>query len=191
MGSIARVRVIGILGVSGLCLLFFRLQPRAPVNTVALPTAPPPRSAAEGALRRAAQYRTRAKIAVSEQRSGLEAWDPQASAAMDAESWRLQQLAFDRDGNLRQAQGWAQQAALLARTSEEAYLAAELQVLLDHEMGHHEAEFREAERLIALAPGSPRAQMALRRAQSCHRERGGRDGAPPHPSICTVVSSHR
>src|SRR5437773_1498050 len=129
MRSTARTAMISTLGMFALCLPFLGLRPRAALRLAALTRAPLPHSAAEVALRRAAGYRTRAKIAVSEQRSELEAWDPQASAGIDPEVWRLQQLAADREGNLRRARQWVQQAALLARTREEAYHAAELQVL--------------------------------------------------------------
>jgi hypothetical protein len=177
MRSTKRAAVVSALGVFAVCLLFLAPWHRAPLPAAVRSPAPPPRGAAEVALRRAAQYRTRAKLAVSEQRGELEAWDPQAGAEMDADSWRLQQLAFDRDGNLRQARRWAQQAALRARTREEAYRAAELLVLLNHEAGDHEAEFRQAQSLVALAPGSERARLALRRAEACYRRRGRRVGA--------------
>lgn len=171
MRSTWRMAMIGALAVVGLSLPFLRPRPTMSLHPKGLIPAPPPHSAAEAALRRAQQYRTRARIAVSEQQSGLEAWDPQASNAMNADAWRLQQLALDRHGNLRQARYWARQAALLARTQADAYHVAELQVLLDHEAGDHDAEHKEAQRLITLAPGSGRARMVLRRAEACYRTR--------------------
>jgi hypothetical protein len=182
MRSVRQITLVSTAGMLGLCALGSCFQPRAAVVRVPHSTAPPPRSPAAVALRRAEQLRTRAKLAASEKRGELEAWDPQASDGLDADEWRLQQLAMDRDGNLHEARRWAEQAAHLARTRAEAYQAAELQVLLDHEMGDHEAELRRARTLIALASGSPRARMVLRRAEGCYRRlvgRAGGSGSPP------------
>ena len=177
MRSVRQRTIIGTLGAFVVCLPLLWPRPAALPQPKTFSPAPSPRSAAEVALRRALAFRTRAKIAVSELRSGLEAWDPTGSAAIDAEAWRLQQLALDRDGNLRQAQRWTLRAARLARTRGDAYQAAELQVLLDHETGHHQAEFQDAQRLITLAPGSARARMVLQRAEQCYRRRCRQEGS--------------
>jgi hypothetical protein len=172
MRSMQRRTLVGAGLLFGLCLVALPWrQPQSPVSAQPHSTAPLPRSAAGVALWQARRYRTRAKLAWGELRGKVDAWDPQASAATDIESWRLQQLAADRDGNLREARRWALQAARLARTGDEAYRATELLVLLDHEQGHHEAEFQEAQKLLKLAPGSARARMSLRRAQLCYRQR--------------------
>jgi hypothetical protein len=169
VGFNTRITIVCVLGLIGLGLPFLRLQPSVSARPATFSLAPPPRSAAEAALLQAQAFRTRAKLEVSEQRTGWEAWDPQGTDGIDADAWRLQQLALDLDGNLRQAELWAERAARQAHTRAEAYRAAELKVLLDHEMGHHEAEIREAQRLTALAPGSVRAEMVLRRAEGCYR----------------------
>lgn len=131
--------------------------------------APPPGSPAEAALREAARYRTRAKIAVSEGREVLENWDPQGVAGVDPEQWRLQVLAADRHGDLRRALAAARRAASLARTTDEEYRAALLLVLLEHETGHHEAELEPARRLVALAPRKRTSLLVLRRVAQCNR----------------------
>jgi hypothetical protein len=104
---------------------------------------------------------------VSREQDRLEAWDPLACAGVDWEAWRLQEMARDAGGDLSRARALAADAASQARTPAEAYRAAEFLVLVEHEAGHHEAEWRQAARLLELAPGSERAQRVWRRAVEC------------------------
>src|SRR6476659_6862770 len=104
MSSIQRIGVISTAGLLGLCLAASCLRSRPSVHPVPFSTAPPPHSPATAALRRAAQFRTRAKLDASQKRDDLEAWDPQAAiTGLNAEDWRLQQLALDRSGDLHRA----------------------------------------------------------------------------------------
>ena len=86
------------------------------------------------------------------------------------ESYRelYQRAAANPNGDVGRARGWARQAAALARTTDEASRAAELQVLLAHEAGDYQVEIEQARRWVALAPGSPVARMVLKRAQNWH-----------------------
>lgn len=161
-----------LLAAMALCALTVCVRPR-PASRSLPARSVSPRSPAEAALRQAAHFRTQAILAASSRGDDLEAWDPTAAADVYREEWRLQDLAADPEGNLHEARRWAQEAARLAHTPAEAYAAAEIQVLLDHEMGEHDAELRRTKSLLALAPGSARARMAWRRAQECQRRRGG------------------
>jgi hypothetical protein len=129
--------------------------------------APSVRTAAQAALRRAAWYRARARMAVNREREVLEQWDPQGTAGIDWDGWRLEAMARDPRGDLHRARGLARQAATLARTREEARRATELQLLLEHEAGNHAAELRQARKLAALTAGDPRARPVLKRVERC------------------------
>jgi hypothetical protein len=172
MRTVRSITIAGTGSILGLCVLGSCFQsgstPRRPPVAVAARA----RSAAELALWQAARFRTRAKLATSEERGAVEEWDPKASEELDADEWRLQQLSMDRQGDLARARQWAERASRLATTPPDKYRVAEFQVLLDHEMGDHESELRRAHTLLALAPGSSRARMVLRRAETCHRMRG-------------------
>jgi hypothetical protein len=121
----------------------------------------------EELLRKAAEHRTRAKIAVNQERAALEVWDPGATADVNPEAWRLQLLSADPDGDLERARRASYQAAALARTRSEAYRCAELLVLIEHELGHHQVEFEHAQTLVRLRPQALSAQRVWRRAARC------------------------
>jgi hypothetical protein len=189
--SVRRLPKIGAIVLGMTALVFAALwrsgigsglhhPPAAPLIRAPLPASP------SGAVLRQARYcRTRALLAVERERSALEIWDLQGSGSLDWDDWRLQRLAADRTGGRRKARELARQAELLARTPQETYSAVELQVMLEHEAGHHEAEFRLAQRLLALAPGSARSRGAFRRALRCRARRAlGR-----RPSAAAGVSS--
>jgi hypothetical protein len=106
---------------------------------------------------------------VNRDREALEAWDPQVGAEVGAEAWRLQQMSVDRGGGLRRARALARQAAAQSRTPQDAYDAAELLVLIEHESGHPAAELHYARTLVVLQPRQSRAWMVLRRAMRCYR----------------------
>jgi tetratricopeptide (TPR) repeat protein len=167
MPRIPRRSLVSLLVLVGLFLRLVWLRATAPDTTPArLVPAPPPHTPTEIALRKAWGYQVRAQNAVNQERYTLEDWDPQASRGLDPEVWRLQFLAHDSNGDLRRARDWARRAAALARTPAEAYAAADLQVLLDREVGDRQAEIEEARKLLSLAPESPAARMVLRRAES-------------------------
>jgi hypothetical protein len=179
MGSAQRIPIAGRLGLCGMLALVLRAAaPRpapATVRWAAAPVpAPQPRTPAEVALRQAWRYRTRAKIAVNREREEVEQWDPRAAMDLDPETWRRQLMAADPNGDMRRAAAWNRQAMAEARTPAEAYRAAELQVLIERESGRHEAEFRQALGLLALAPESPTARGLLARARKCLLARMGR-----------------
>jgi hypothetical protein len=136
-------------------------------HAATLTTAPPPGSLAEVVLRQAWRSRTGAELAVLREREALERWDPQGSQVLPWEAWRLQRLAADPTSDLHKAWELARQAATLAHTPAEKYRAVELQVLLAHEAGRHEAEFQLAARLLALAPASYRARQVYKCARCC------------------------
>jgi hypothetical protein len=77
-------------------------------------------------------------------------------------------MAADRGGDLRRARALARQAAAQSRTPQDAYAAAELLVLIEHESGHRAAELQYACTLVALQPQQPRAWMVLRCAMRCN-----------------------
>jgi hypothetical protein len=175
-----RMPIAGLLGLCALFALILRAAapwpaPASSCLAGAPGSAPRPRTPAAVALRQAWRYRTRAKLAVNREREALEQWDPQAAAEQDPEAWRLQLLAANPNGDMGRAGDWARQAAALARTTDEASRAAELQVLLAHEAGDQQAALRQARRWVALAPGSPVARMVLKRAQNW---RGWQDCLP-------------
>jgi hypothetical protein len=167
---------VQLTGGLGLCLLSLPLvglllTKVAPVpGPPEMPSGPPlARSGPiEELLKEAARHRTRAKLAVSEELSALEVWDPEGMKDSNPEAWRLRQLSIDPDGNLKRAQTAAQRAAALARTSTDAYRAAELLVLIKHELGRHEAELGHAQSLVRLRPHDPSALSVLRRAERCN-----------------------
>jgi hypothetical protein len=182
MPSNRRIQVGALVGLALLATPLLRLLQsrsrsaphRRTAQAVAQPPADlrPPESPAETALRQAAQWWTRAKLAVNREQERLERWDQQASETVDWEAWRLQEMARDRGGDLRRARALAQQAAAKARTPDEAYRAAEFLVMVQHEAGRHEEEWRQAGRLLELAPGSERAQQVYRRAMRCRETLG-------------------
>jgi hypothetical protein len=164
--------IAGWLGLCGLLALVLRAAAPRPApavargNTAAI-NAPQPRTSAEAALRQARRYRTRAKVAVNREREMVEEWDPRVAMDFDPETWRLQLMAADPNGDVSRAAAWARRAVAMARTPAEASRAAELQVIIEHESGRHETEFRQALRLLAHAPESPTARGLLARAQKC------------------------
>jgi len=136
----------------------------------------PARTPFAQALHAAWRYHTRAQQAANSAREALEAWDPNATdpllpGIVDAETWRLEQMAQDRTGDLLRARVQARRAQTLARTSDEAYRAAESLVLIEHESDHHKEEFRQAQTLVALQPNNATSLMLLRRAAGCTRQK--------------------
>jgi hypothetical protein len=111
-------------------------------------------------------YWREAGDAVNRQQEILEAWDP-AAIEMQYESMRRQLMAQDREGYLFRARQAAQRAIWLARSREEAFRGTALLALVEHEAGHHQAELRDARRLLSLRPHSPLALMYLQRAEKC------------------------
>jgi hypothetical protein len=168
-----RVQVAGAvgLGLLSLCLLPWpRSRPTAPPIPLSACVVPvPPRcSPSERARRAGWQYRIRAKLAVERELEGLEAWDPAANPAAREGRWRRQLLARDRGGDLRRARQAARQAAALARTPREAYQAALLLACLDCDAGDHQAELKQARRMMALQPHCQASLGALRHAAWCN-----------------------
>jgi hypothetical protein len=120
-------------------------------------------------LHEARIWRRRAMMAVNDQREAMEAWDPNAAGpptvnGLTSESWRLQQMAWDRCGYLRKAQAAALRAEKLARSPSEQCRVADHLARIEHELGHHREEFRWARRMAALQPGSPAAMATMQRA---------------------------
>jgi hypothetical protein len=106
-------------------------------------------------------------LAVNREREALEAWDPAAIDGTDPEALRRQLSACDRDGDLHRARELAQQAAALARSPLEHYNAAAALAVIERNLGHHEAEFAQARRLMALQPRNELSLLTLRRAADC------------------------
>lgn len=176
-GHIKKMRGSGVLGLAVLFALgSLPLGRRAPFlsSTVAtsLRASAPERGQFEGELRAAVRWRKRAKLAVNRDREALEAWDPAAGEYLapgsgDPEAWRLGQMAADRGGDLRHARQGALRAGGMAQTPEERYRAAELLVLIEHELGHHKREFQQARLLVTLRPRSSRTLSVPRRVAGC------------------------
>jgi hypothetical protein len=173
-------------GVIGLCLLGIPLlrlaEPRTPMPMSSAPTllsVRPPRTPADRAVREAERDWWHAQMAVSRELEILEQWDPHALVGRGGEVWRVQQMDRDVHGDLRQALAAVHRAAGLARTPSEASRVAELSVILEHDSGHHEAELRQAQALVALWPRNAAAQSVLRKAILCPCRR--RSGRVAHP----------
>jgi hypothetical protein len=159
----------------GLCLLsvplvhLVRLRPATPHLSIPVaPLAAAPQSPSQEECRAGWRYRARAQAAVNEERYALEAWDPEAVAAVDQGVLRLQLMARDRTGDLRRARAAAERAAALAANSRERYRAVLLLTLIEHDAGDHRAELQHAHRLVALAPRDRLARLYLRRAAICN-----------------------
>ena len=194
MGSAQRIPIAGRLGLCGLLALALRAAAPRPAPAVAREdaaaiSAPQPRTLAEAALRQAWRYRTRAKIAVNREREEVEEWNPRAAIDLGPETWRLQLMAADPNGDMSRAAAWNRQAMAEARTPAEAYRAAELQVLIEHESGRHQAELRQALMLLALPPESPSARGLLARARKCLLARLGRVSSTARMSPSSPPSS--
>jgi hypothetical protein len=112
-------------------------------------------------------------MAVNAERDAIQEWDPHMedprvpySAAL--EPWRLEHMAIDRHGYLRRAQQAALRATTLARSREEKHRASEHLARIEHELGHHEAELKQAERLMEPAPRDPISLTLMGRAAMCN-----------------------
>jgi hypothetical protein len=86
---------------------------------------------------------------------------------INEEPLRLQRMMADQS-DMSRARTAGEHAAVLARTPQEEYRAAELLVLIEHESGHHAAELRHASTLVALQPRQRHAWMVLRAAARCN-----------------------
>jgi hypothetical protein len=134
----------------------------APASLIA-----PRRSGAfETALRQAWECRTRARLAANREREAMEAWDPGVTAER-AEPVRREQMVRDADGSLRRAHAQALEAVGLARTPSDQYRASWLLARIECDRGNHQAELRQAQRLVELAPHQERSREALEHALAC------------------------
>lgn len=131
-----------------------------------LPPAVPERSF-RGMLRAAWQHRTHARLAVSRELEAIDEWDPNATAGMRAEQFRRELLARDPQNDLRRSLALAQQAAAMAATAGDRYRAVALLARVQCDRGDHEAELRQAQVLMSLAPGAERSQVELQHARRC------------------------
>src|SRR5262249_37343788 len=147
-------------------------------HTVQAPSTPPipaiflppvrPATPFEQSLRQAWTLRSRAILAEDLEREAMEEWDPSGFAGRASERIRREHLAQERSGELRQARTAVRHAAALARTPMEAYRAGWLLTMIECGLGDHQAELREAQRLMALAPRDLRSRTALRHAEACN-----------------------
>jgi hypothetical protein len=177
-----------IAGVLGLCVLSHasrwcseRTLAQSPSFLAPMIAPPAARSPSGSALHAAYRYRTQVRLTVNRDLEAweselktLEAWDSQARSlgTFSAETCRLQAMAADRSGRLHRAEAYALQAAALARTPGETGKAAELLILIEHELGHHDREVEWAGTLSALQPQDSRTLMVIRTVTARHGRRG-------------------
>lgn len=172
MRTTPRTPIVRMLGFSLLGALLVRgaweARRETPRSVAACPARPgAPASPAAAALRTARWSRLRALQAADGDRYRMEAWDPEGTAALNFETWRLQLLAGDRTGDLARSRREALAAAALATSPQEAALAAELLALIEHERADHAAELAHARRLVRFQPDGSRGRSLLRRALRC------------------------
>jgi hypothetical protein len=115
----------------------------------------------------ARDYRRRGLLAVKQELETVDGWDPAGMARDADERWRQEQLAQDRSGDLHRARIAAEKAMTIARTPDETFRATELLARIECDLGRHEVEFQQSQRLIALQPQDPRSLLALRHAAYC------------------------
>jgi hypothetical protein len=173
MRSTERIQISGTLGLFLLSLPLlhgawtrYTAAPRSgPTRQVTSTAARPP---FEAALREAVAYRIKAHRIVRAEIDALEAWDPEAGAGLDWTSWGQPRLSADRSGYLHRARVAGLRADALARTPVDAYRAAMCLAYLEHDAGHHQAELRQARRLMALQPRQDISLAVLQRAALCN-----------------------
>jgi hypothetical protein len=174
-------RQIWVSGAVGVCLLgiglrrWAQIQPVGSWDSIAFSRTSPRLhlTPADLALQDARRWRLRAMMRVNAEREAIQEWDPRMedtrvpySAAL--EPWRLEQMAMDRGGHLRRARKAALRAATLARRHDEKHRASEHLARIEHELGHHEAELQQAQRLMELAPRDPISLTLMGRAAACN-----------------------
>jgi hypothetical protein len=157
-----------LLGTPLTYVAYHQLAVRPALRDAPVPHPSGPHSPSDAALREAVHHWTRALDVADRERYAVEGWDPAAARGDDPETWRLRLMARDRYGDLRQARIAAQRAASLAQTPEETYQAALWLTAIDHDSGHHAAELRNAQRLVALAPRRTTSLLWLHRAALCN-----------------------
>jgi hypothetical protein len=160
----------------GLCLLGLLLL-RLTVTESATPSLtrtlmqrslPSGATPSERAVWEAQGWRLQAFLVADDEREVEEATDPGPLSSVEREASRRRRLIEeDRAGHLARALSAARRAAALARTPDEAARSAALRARLECYAGDHASELAQARRLVALAPGTEQAWMALRRAGRC------------------------
>jgi hypothetical protein len=166
-------RAAGPIGLGFLALLCLRLTGSPPPTPVAA-QGPfqfgllPVRGPSARAMREARYWRVCAMQEVNDQFEALEAWDPGLEGGPRSLHMWLELMAGDRAGHLARALAAARQAVHLAQDRREAFKAGLLLARLECETGDHQAELRQAKRVMALAPGDWLALHLLRRAEECH-----------------------
>jgi hypothetical protein len=178
MGVTKRLRA-GIAG--GLGLLAFALLWSSGAPGHRRPSAPPRRFRShaprdrpfDAALREAVQWQQRAIEEAARQEDALKEWDPRAASDGGpgaSEAWQ-HQVARDEHGYLRRASAEAERAGGLARTPREMCRAGALLASLECSLGHHDAELRQARKLVARAPRNELALFCLWHAARCNGQK--------------------
>src|SRR4051794_31330308 len=126
-------RIALVFGVTLLGSAVLRLYDRGSTTSrgASFPDAPPStRDPFEAAVREALRFRTRAELAVNEEREARERAGTAPEADLSPEVWRRSLMARDANGDLAHARAAAVRAAALARTAGERYRVAVLRVRL-------------------------------------------------------------